>query len=113
MSSSLIFWIVAGLLIVAATILIVWIRHNFKVKKVTFKTGLMETELERNEKTHNETPAGASVNISGNKMIGKNRVSVRREKTNVSGNTMAGENQIDVGGKPGPTPKRRKTGKKK
>ncbi len=106
-------WIIAGILIILATILIVWLRHNFKIQKITFKTGIVETELERNNKDSGKTEEDVSVNISSNKMFGRNKIAVRREKTNVSDNTMAGENEINVGTKPGPKAKVRNLGKKK
>jgi hypothetical protein len=108
MSSTLTYWLLGGLIVIVATILAVWLRHNFKVKKVTFKTGLFETELERNDSTSEKSNDSAAINVSGNKMIGWNRIFVRREKTNVSDNSMVGENEIEVGSKPGPKPKRKK-----
>lgn len=108
MSNSFTYWLVGGLVIVLAAVLVVWIRHNFKIKKITFKTGLVDTELERNEEKQKEIDTNASVNVSGNKMFGRNKILVRREKTNVSDNTMAGENEIEVGSKPGPKPQGKK-----
>lgn len=108
MSSTLTYWLLGGLIIIVATILAVWLRHNFKIKKVTFKTGLVETELERNDSTSEKPTNSTSINVSGNKMLGRNKILVRREKTNVSDNTMAGENEIEVGTKPGPKPKGKK-----
>ena len=108
MSSSQTYLLLGGLIIVLVAILIVWLRHNFKVKKITFKTGLVETELERNDQTSEKPTDNTSINVSGNKMVGWNRIFVRREKTNVSDNTMIGENEIKAGAKPGPKPKRKK-----
>jgi hypothetical protein len=48
------------------------------------------------------------VNISGNKLCGKNKIAVRRQDTNISNNTLKGENEIEVGAKPGPKPKNQK-----
>jgi hypothetical protein len=106
-------WVVAGIIIIAATILIVWLRHNFKIQKIKFKTGMIETELERNAKDTEKAVVDTSVNISGNKMFGRNKIAVRREKTSISDNTLAGENVIEVGAKPGPKTKGKKSGKKK
>ena len=105
MSNSFTYWLIGGLVITLATVLVVWIRHNFKIKKITFKTGLVDTELERNEEKQKEIEGSASTNVSGNKMFGRNKILIRREKTNVSDNTMAGANEIEVGAKPGPKPK--------
>jgi hypothetical protein len=112
MTNSPLFWIVAIILIVLATIFIVWLRHNFRVQKVKFNTGMVETELERKKEDEIAAEApDASINISGNVMAGRNKISVRREKTNVTKNKMVGENEIEVGAKPGPKPQKGK-GKK-
>ncbi|MBE9003967.1 hypothetical protein NIES593_17780 [Hydrococcus rivularis NIES-593] len=37
-----------------------------------------------------------SVDISGNNLIGKNKVAVKRDQTKITGNTAFGENQIEV-----------------
>ena len=108
MSDSLTYLLLGGLIIVVATILIVWLRHNFKVKKITFKTGLVETELERNDQTSKKSAENASINVSGNTMLGRNKISVRRERTIVTKNKMVGENEIEAGAKPGPKPKGKK-----
>ncbi len=106
MSNSPIFWIIATILVILATILIVWLRHNFRVQNIKFKTGIVETELERNKNEENGTEiSDPSINVSGNSMIGRNKISVRREKSNVTKNKMAGENEIEVGAKPGTKPK--------
>lgn len=110
---SILTWIIAGVIIILAAVVIVWLRHNFEVKKITFKTGMVETELERNPKNPEKETADFSVNVSGNKMFGRNKIAVRREKTNVSDNTMAGENEIEIGAKPGPKAKNKTIGKKK
>lgn len=102
MTNSPLFWIVTIILIILATIFIVWLRHNFRVKTVKFNTGMVETELERNKEEEAEVAKDAtSINISGNTMAGQNKISVRREKTNVTNNKMVGENEIEVGAKPG------------
>lgn len=109
MTNSPIFWIGISALIIILTILIVWIRHNFRVQKLKIKTGMVETELERTKsETDNMEISNPSINISGNTMLGKNKISVRREKTNVTKNTMVGENEIEAGAKPGPKPKGKK-----
>jgi hypothetical protein len=113
MSNTVTYWVLGGLLIILATILIVWLRHNFKVKKITFKAGLVDTELERNDQTSTNPSADTSVNVSGNKMFGWNKIFVRREKTNIVDNSMIGENEIEVGAKPGLKPKRKKVGNQK
>ena len=109
MSSLPIFWIIAIILVVLATILIVWLRHNFRVQKIKFNTGMVETELERKkDKAEEADIPETSINISENTMIGRNKISARREKTNVTKNKMIGENEIDAGAKPGPKPKGKK-----
>ena len=109
MSNSPIFWIIVIILIVLATILIVWLRRNFRIQKIKFSTGMVETELERKKEDAIESEMSEpSINVSGNSMIGSNKISVRREKTNVTTNKMVGENEIEVGAKPGPKPKGKK-----
>lgn len=109
MTNSPVFWIITIILIILATILIVWLRHNFRVQKIKFNAGMMETELERKKDEAEEAEISEpSINISGNAMIGRNKISVRREKTSVTKNKMAGENEIEVGAKPGPKPKGKK-----
>lgn len=109
MTDSPIFWIVLIVLIVLATIVIVWLKHNFQIQKVKFKTGMVETELERKKDTEDKAEIpDSSINISGNTMLGRNKISVRREKTNVTKNKMVGENEIEAGAKPGPKARERK-----
>lgn len=106
MTNSLFFWIIVIILIILATILIVWLRHNFRVQKIKFNAGMVETELERNKDKEDKAEVSEpSINISGNTMFGRNKISVRREKTNVVKNKMVGENEIEAGAKPGPKPK--------
>jgi len=70
---------------------------------------MVETELERKKDKEDEVEvSNPSINISGNTMLGRNKVSVRREKTNVTKNKMVGENEIEAGAKPGPKPKGKK-----
>ena len=109
MTNSPVFWIITILLIILATILIVWLRKYFRVQRIKFKTGMVETELERKKDKEDEVEvSNPSINISGNTMLGRNKVSVRREKTNVTKNKMVGENEIEAGAKPGPKPKGKK-----
>lgn len=70
---------------------------------------MVETDLERNKDEELDVKVSdPSVNISGNTMFGRNKISVRREKTNVTKNKMVGENEIKVGAKPGPKGKKKK-----
>lgn len=109
MTNSPLFWIITIIVIILGTILIVWLRHNFRVKNIKFKTGMVETDLERNKAEEDEVKVSdPSINISGNSMFGRNKISVRREKTNVTKNKMVGENEIEVGTKPGPKRKKKK-----
>lgn len=109
MTNSPFFWIITIVLIILATILIVWLRHNFRVQKIKFNTGMVETELERNKDEEDKVEVSdPSINISGNTMLGQNKISVRREKTNVTKNKMVGKNEIEAGAKPGPKPKGKK-----
>jgi hypothetical protein len=109
MTNSPLFWVIVIIIIILATILIVWLRHNFRVQNIKFKTGIMETELERKKDEENKAEVSdPSINISGNSMIGRNKISVRREKTNVTKNKMVGENEIEAGAKPGPQSKGKK-----
>lgn len=109
MTNSPFFWVIAIILIILATILIIWLRRNFRVQNIKFKTGIVETQLERNKKEENDIEVSdPSINISGNSMIGRNKISTRREKTNVTKNNMVGENKIEAGAKPGPKPKGKK-----
>ena len=109
MTNSPFFWIILIIIIVLATILIVWLRHNFRVQKIKFKTGMVETELERKKVEEDEAEvSNPSINISGNTMLGRNKISARREKANVTKNKMVGENEIEAGAKPGPKPKGKK-----
>jgi len=109
MINSPIFWIVAIILIVLAAILIVWLRHNFRVQKIKFSTGMVETELERKKDEEAEAEvSNPSINISGNTMLGRNKIFARHEKTNITRNKMVGENEIEAGAKPGPKPKGKK-----
>jgi len=50
----------------------------------------------------------ASINIKRNWVVGRNKMSIRREATNVEDNKIVGENVIEVGAKPGPKPRRGK-----
>jgi len=111
MTNSPIFWIIAIIFIILATISIVWLKRNFRVQKVKFNTGMVETELERKKDEADKAEASVSdpsINISGNTMLGRNKVSVRREKTNVTKNKLVGKNKIEAGAKSGPKPKRKK-----
>lgn len=109
MTHSPVFWITVIVLIVLATIIILWLKRNFQIQKVKFKTGIVETELERNKDAEDKTEiSDSSINISGNTMLGRNKISVRREKSNVTKNKLIGENEIEAGAKPGPKARGRK-----
>jgi hypothetical protein len=96
-------WIVT--IVVALSILIVLLWRNFDIEELTPTPPFVK--LKRKAKT-TASSNPASINITGNKMWGKNKISVRREKSNVSDNFMGGENEVEVGAKPGPKPKGKK-----
>jgi len=107
-------WVVAIIVILVVASSIIWARRRkLRVTKVEVTTGPVKTTLELGDaKAPSATaapPDPASVTIRGNWLFGKNRIGVRREKTDVSSNLMAGENEIEVGAKPGPKPKSRRT----
>ena len=54
----------------------------------------MKTTFEpENNMTRKKSIEAPAVNISGNKLLGKNIMTARREKTNISNNTLAGEKE--------------------
>ena len=95
-------WIAAIAVIVVVTGVIIWARRRkFHVTEVEISTPVGKVKLEPDK------PASAaasvespSVNISGMKLFGKSKISVRRDKTNISDSTLVGEHEIDVAPKP-------------
>ncbi len=110
-------WTVAVIAILAIAGFIYWARRRqLSVTKLEVTAGPVKAELQPAKKDATSTstaaqPEPATVNISGNKLFGKNKVEVRRAGTNIADNLLAGENEIQVGAKPGPKPP--STGKKK
>ena len=103
-------WIVAIIVVIVVAGVIFWARRSkLHVTEVEVTAGVVKAKLET-EKPAPAPPAveSPSVNISGNKLLGKNVIDVRRDKTNVADNILAGENEVRVGAKPGPKPKAQK-----
>jgi hypothetical protein len=90
-------------MVVALTILIVLLWRNFDIEELTPTPPFVK--LKRKAKPMvNSNPA--LINITGNKLWGKNKISVRRDNSNVANNTLMGENELEVGAKPGRKPKK-------
>ncbi len=96
-------WIVIVILLLTGLIVLLW--RNYYIEEITPTPPFIK--FKRKAKPENPSQP-LSINISGNKMWGRNKISVRRESTNVSDNKMMGENEIGVGAKPGPKPKKGK-----
>jgi hypothetical protein len=88
--------------------LIALLQRNYDIDEITItppfvkfkrKTSVVKPEI------HGQA---RSINIKKNIMLGKNKISVRRENSDVSENNMVGENEIEVGAKPGPKSKKGK-----
>lgn len=91
-------WIVG----VALVILIILLWRNFDIDEITPAPPFIK--FKRKTKP-TSVPPSPSINVTGNKMWGKNKISVRRDNSNVSENTLVGENELEVGAKPGRKPK--------
>lgn len=96
-------WIVV--IVFALTILLVLLWRNFDIEEITPTPPFVKLKRKPKPGAGSGT---ASINITGNRMWGKNKISARREDSNVADNTMLGENEIEIGAKPGRKPKRRK-----
>jgi hypothetical protein len=106
-------WIIAILVILLVSALVIWLRrHKFHITKFELTGGPLKATLEPGKAQESQSPAAtpfpASINISGNKLFGINKLRIRRQDTNISGNLLAGENEIEVGAKPGSKPKAKK-----
>ena len=98
------------IILLLITGILIWARRRkFRLTKVELTAGPVKAEFEP-EKVAGAPQAdsvdqrSASINISGNKLFGKNKMAIRREDTNVSDNWIVGENDLEVGAKPGPKP---------
>ncbi len=101
-------WLIILLVSVTLAVLIIVLWRNYDIEEITPTPPFIR--LKRKTKSINEAHKTA-INISGNKMFGKNKIAIRRESTNVSDNNMLGENEIEIGTKPGR--KSKETRKKK
>ena len=88
---------------IALVILIVLLWRNFDIDEITPTPPYIK--FKRKTKSATSSLPTASINVKGNKMWGKNKISVRRDGSTVSNNTMVGENELEVGAKPGRKPK--------
>lgn len=100
------FLILSVSIILAVLIVLLW--RNYDIEEITPTPPFIK--LKRKAKSINEVQK-TTINITGNKMFGKNKIAVRRENANASDNAMLGENEIEVGAKPGR--KSKETRKKK
>ncbi|HLB46603.1 MAG TPA: hypothetical protein VJL59_06220 [Anaerolineales bacterium] len=110
-------WIAVIAAIVVIAGVFYWLRRRkFSVTKLEVTAGPVKAELEP-DKTPAPTAASPasstpspppSTEITGNVMVGKNKIGVRRKSTRVKDNKMLGESEIEVGAKPRPKPKRKK-----
>jgi hypothetical protein len=96
------YWVVV--IIVLLTILIILLWRNFDIDEITPTPPFVKFKRKSKEATR-QSPT--SINVSGNKMWNKSKISVRRESSNVSDNTMV-DSEIDIGAKPGPKTRMRK-----
>lgn len=87
---------------IALAILIVLLWRNFDIDEITPAPPFIKFKRKTKSAVNSQT---ASINVTGNKMRGKNIISVRRDDSNVSDNTLVGENKLEVGAKPGRKPK--------
>ncbi len=82
-----------------------------------FMFGGEDTPKSETRSQSTNTPGASSppsVDISGNKMLGKHKIGVYRDNVRIAKNPMVGESEIEVGEKAAPPPKRkRKKGKKR
>ena len=104
-------WLMIVLVIIGIAGLIVWLRRKrLRVTKMEVTTGPVKTTFEPTQPQEPSPPANQpyAINFSKNKIVGKNKISIRREGTNFSDSTVAGENEIEMGAKPGPKPKGKK-----
>lgn len=87
-------------IIVAATIIIIVVLLGPTLKRLFFKAGDFEGEVETHETTINTQPSSKTkgVNVSGNKMFGKNnKTEVDVNEGSVTDNTAVGKgNTIEV-----------------
>lgn len=99
-------WLSILLIIIALAILIVLLWRNYDIEEITPTPPFIKFKRKSNSTT--TSVQKTSINITNNKMWGKNKIGVRRENTNVSENSILGENEIEVGSKSGRKPKRAK-----
>jgi hypothetical protein len=94
-------WALTTIIIITIILIItlyIWIRRYYRIKSITIKTGPADIELERKRSSvkRNESDRD-SVNISGNMFLGKNQLSIHRDKTTVEKTIFAGENKVNIG----------------
>lgn len=99
-------WLSILLIVIALAILIVLLWRNYDIEEITPAPPFIKFKRKSNSTSTNTQKA--SINITNNKMWGKNKIGVRRENVNVSENSMLGENEIEVGAKPNQKSKRAK-----
>jgi hypothetical protein len=90
---------------IALAILIVLLWRNFDIDEITPAPPFIK--FKRKTKSAGSSQV-ASINVTGNTIKGKNKISIRRNGSNVSDNTFDGENELQVGAKPGRKPKNEK-----
>lgn len=89
---------------IALAILIILLWRNFDIDEITPAPPFIKFKR-KTKSAVSISSQTASINVTRVKMLGENKISVRRDGVNISDNTLVGKNEVNVGAKPGRKPR--------